>query len=51
MLLAAVAIVTAPARPGRVATRVLICAAVLQIVIGVVATSHTAEVSRFLNLL
>ena len=45
------AIVTAPARPGRSATRVLFAAAVLQIVIGVVATSHTADVSRFLHVL
>jgi len=51
MLLAAVAIVTAPARPGRTATRVLLAAAVLQIVIGVVATTHTADVSRFLHVL
>jgi hypothetical protein len=51
MLLAAVAIVTAPARPGRNAGRLLFGVAVLQIVLGIVATSHTAEVHRFLDLL
>ncbi len=51
MLLAAVAIVTAPRRPGPAATRLLIAAAAAQIVIGVVATSHTAQVQQFLDVL
>jgi hypothetical protein len=51
MLLAAVAIVTAPARPGRVATRLLVAAAAVQIVLAVVATSHTAQVQAFLDIL
>jgi hypothetical protein len=51
MLLAAVAIVTTPSRPGRTATRLLIVAAVAQIVIGVVATSHATQVQQFLAVL
>ena len=46
MLLAAIAIMTAPARPVAPSPGLLFAAAVLQIVIGVVATSHTADVSR-----
>jgi hypothetical protein len=51
MLLAAVAIVTAPRRPGRRASELLYAAAALQIVLGVIATAHSADVQRFLNLL
>jgi hypothetical protein len=51
MLLAAVAIVTAPQRPGRRASELLYAAAALQIVLGVIATAHSADVQRFLNLL
>ena len=51
MLLAAVAIVTAPARPSGWVARVLVGAAALQIVVGVVASNATAEVARFLHVL
>jgi hypothetical protein len=51
MLLTAVAIVTAPARPTGWVARVLVGAAALQIGIGVVATNATAEVTRFLHVL
>jgi hypothetical protein len=51
MLLAAVAIVTAPARPTGWVARVLVGAAVLQIVLGVVATNHPTEIATFLHVL
>src|SRR5204862_7446973 len=51
MLLAAIAIITAPARPGPWARRVLVGAAALQIAIGVLATSYSTQVHEFLDIL
>jgi len=51
MLLAAIAIVAVPSRPGRRASRVLIGACAAQVVMGVVATSHTSQVQQFLDVL
>ena len=51
MLLAAIAILTVPARPSRNTVRVLAAAGALQIGLGLWATSHSPEVQQFLHAL
>jgi hypothetical protein len=51
VLLAAIGIVTVPARPNRVATALLGAAAILQVVLGFVATTNSVDVKRFLHVL
>jgi hypothetical protein len=51
MLLAAVAIVTAPVNPRGWVARLLVGAAALQVVVGAVAINYPADIQRFLSVL